>query len=83
VLPSEVEFPNVIWGGEVSLLECVCRQASRELFDDLTGWAFYEDLAAVDLGIIVSPRRVDNIRQSLSGALELDFNVHCGSERAG
>ena len=80
MLPAEVEFSNMVRRGEVGLLERVSGQPGHEFLGYLTGWAFHEDLTAVGLAIIVSPRRVDNVRQSLSGALELDLNVRCGRE---
>jgi hypothetical protein len=81
--PCEVKSPNMVWRGEVRFLERIRGQAGLEFLGYLTRWALYEDLTAIDLGIIVSPRRVDHVGQSVSGALELDFHVHCGSERTG
>ena len=73
----------MVLGVEVGFLERVRGQTGYEFLRYPARWAFNKDLTAIGLGILVSPRRVDNVRQSLSGTLELDFNVHCGRERAG
>jgi len=67
----------------VGFLERVRGHSGLEFLGYLTDWTFDKDLATIGPGVIVSPRGVDNVGQNSSGALELDFNVHCSAEGAG